>query len=83
MKINKFLSFFFLIITLFSCDCMQRVSGIVIDYETKSPIENVNISRETDFSSKLEKTNENGYFEYYCISGGIFNCPDLELFSSY
>lgn len=60
-----------------SCDCLQNVSGIVLDSETKKPIDSVfvkKISRDNG-----EYTDKNGYFELMYTDGGLFKCPPMKI----
>ena len=65
-------------INLFSsCDCVQNGSGIIVDEETKEPIQNVEIIEVgKDF---VQRSDENGYFKIRHISGGLFSCPDMTI----
>lgn len=71
------------ILVFISCDCLQQAKGIVLDRETKRPIEDVFIYKYKNDNSnsplKLSYTNEDGQFEYHSISGGFRHCPDLTL----
>ncbi len=61
---------------LYSCDCIQNVSGIVLDKTTKKPIDSAyiqNAIKNYDYSY----TDRNGYFELKSISGGFRKCPPM------
>ncbi|POS00623.1 hypothetical protein Q361_1401 [Flavobacterium croceum DSM 17960] len=63
-----------------SCDCLQNGSGIIVDEETKKPINNVEIKEVgKDF---IQHSDENGYFEIHHISGGLFSCSDITIIVS-
>lgn len=70
--------------TLASCDCVQHVSGIVVDSQTKKPLNNVSLGKleredTTNSYSRRIYSDKNGRFDYHGISGGFRKCPDLEL----
>jgi len=68
-----FIAFTFLI----SCDCHQVVKGIIIDSETKKPIEHVEVyNKNKRWNNTI--TDENGFFELTNISGG-FTCPPMKI----
>ena len=75
----KFLKLIFILISMIvlSCDCMQNVSGTILDSETKKPIDSVfvkKISRDNG-----EYTDKNGYFELMYTDGGLFKCPPMKI----
>ena len=58
--------------TLTSCDCLQRVTGTVVDQETGKPLQGVTV-----YSKKIEKTTTTdtaGNFSLFTLSHG-FCCP--------
>lgn len=62
---------------IYSCDCYQNVSGVVLDEKSKKPIDSVyvkKISREYG-----EYSNSLGEFELSYIDGGIFRCPPMKI----
>jgi len=66
--------------TLFACgDCMQRVSGTVIDKQTNQPVENVYIEEVKSFNDNNTYTDQKGNFELSRISGGLFSCPPMKV----
>jgi hypothetical protein len=71
------------LITLFSCDCYQSAEGVILDANSRLPLDNVQIVTSNDFergqTEHLETSNEKGQFSYSDISGGLFGCPDLVL----
>jgi hypothetical protein len=60
-----------------SCDCIQNVSGIILDAETNKPIDKVVIKKLGD--NNVYNSDENGFFEIRKISGGLFKCPDMKI----
>lgn len=67
----------FLCMIAFSCDCMQNVSGIILDSETKKPIDSVFVKKISRSSG--EYTDSNGYFELRYTDGGLFSCPPMKI----
>lgn len=67
-----------LIVTLLlivSCDGYQSICGLVIDSETKTPIEKAIIKTiNPKFKAYSDK---NGYFEFHNVTGFIFSDNDL------
>jgi len=78
MKIIKSLFIIFLLTTFQSCDCMQYVTGTVVDRETKKPITGVKVYK-LDKESDNHLTTEMGKFEIRSISGGLFRCPPMKI----
>ena len=79
-RVKLFCLFVLLFLTsmLYSCDCNQIVEGIVLDKDTKQPVDSVyiqNIQKHYDKSF----TNEKGHFVIRSISGGIGGCPTMKL----
>lgn len=58
-----------------SCDCMQNVTGTVLDAETSLPIEGAHVQKENKEYDK-DETDEKGEFTVESISGG-FRCPPM------
>jgi 5-hydroxyisourate hydrolase-like protein (transthyretin family) len=74
-------------ILLISCDCVQRATGVVLDKETKLPVQNVAIGKyvkedSANYYARREYTDKDGHFDYRSVSGGIMHCPDLRLYFS-
>jgi len=69
-----------IIISLFiqSCDCIQQVSGTVIDAETRLPITEATVNKHGNDSDNAT-TNGKGEFEISSISGGLFRCPPMKI----
>ncbi|MCB9019341.1 MAG: carboxypeptidase-like regulatory domain-containing protein [Chitinophagales bacterium] len=60
---------------LTSCDCNQRVSGIVIDKETGRPLQGVKVyNKDKEWSKTI--TDSTGHFELSNASGS-FRCPPM------
>jgi hypothetical protein len=69
MWINKILLGLIVIIAI-SCDCQIRVSGKVLDFDSKLPIDKVSISEDTtDLDNPYCITYKSGDFEFSHISG--------------
>ena len=84
---KRLVSLITIILILTSCDCLQGLTGVVLDKETKQPLADVGIGKyeKEDPSqpySRREYSDSTGNFDYSSISGGPFGCPDLELFFS-
>ena len=61
-------------------DCFQQAEGIVLDKNTKMPIDSVTIvSTNTPDNVKIFST-KTGQFKFNKTSGGITDCPDLTLY---
>jgi len=82
MKINIAFYCVFIIVSslLYSCDCNQNVSGIVLDKETNLPIEKATIQNLNGDYNVF--SSEKGEFKISAISGGIFNCPPMDVIVS-
>jgi hypothetical protein len=69
MGFNKILLGLIVIIAI-SCDCQIRVSGKVLDFDSKLPIDKVSISEDTtDLDNPYCITYKSGDFEFSHISG--------------
>ena len=74
-------------LTFASCDCVQQVTGIVLDRQTKEPIRNVSLGKYeredtgNSFSRRIY-SDDSGRFNYRSVSGGFRDCPDLVLYFS-
>lgn len=66
---------------LTSCDCYQRVSGIVIDKETGRPLQGVTVYNKNKEWSKTT-TDTTGHFELSNVSGG-FRCPPMTVIAEF
>lgn len=83
--IRKFTYLSIIILTVYSCDCLQHVQGYIVDSSTLKPIDSVVVSRFYIEPSDLRFTNNIytdslGHFEFKAISGGLFRCPKVELY---
>jgi len=63
---------------LTSCDCVQNVTGTVIDEQTDHSIQDAHVQIE---NKKYDQayTDEDGKFEIRSISSGLFGCPPLSI----
>jgi hypothetical protein len=64
---------------LTSCgDCYQIVTGTVLDTETKRPVEGITVYNKNKPINKTV-TDQEGKFELYNISGGLWKCPPMKV----
>ena len=80
----KIISFIIISLIFISCDCQYHISGIVVDAETKAPINNVTIGKtdSTDLDNPFNKktyTKSNGQYEILGIGG---SCKDITMYFS-
>jgi len=61
---------------LSSCDCLQIVSGVVVDNETGKPLQGVVVYDKYEPGNKTT-TDSSGYFLLQDIVGGCFRCPPM------
>ena len=66
--------------SLSSCDCLQNVSGTILDKDTKQPIDSVYVHKDT--KSYGEYSDKDGEFKLEAISGGLWDCPDMTVILS-
>lgn len=59
-----------------SCDCIQNVTGTVIDAQTDQPIQDAQVQKENNDIDQAN-TDKKGNFEIRSISGGLFGCPPM------
>ena len=71
------LSFIFFLFT--SCDCFQEVQGVVIDYESRSPIEGVMVNLIDKYALVSFYTDSIGSFKYFSMRASLFGCPKVHL----
>lgn len=77
--------FFILLFVLSSCvfDCIQNAEGVILDKNTKLPIDNVIISDENiqanSYVQNFKRSNKLGVFKFHRMAGG-YKCPDLALY---
>ena len=62
---------------LTSCDCLQNVTGTVLDKETKQPLDSVYAHKDTKDYGKY--TDKKGEFKLDAISGGLCGCPSMSV----
>lgn len=62
---------------LIACDCMQHVSGTVVDKETGQPIDSVYIDKRTKGNSTY--TDNKGSFTIVAITGGFCLCNPVKV----
>jgi len=77
MKILKISILIFTFAVLNSCDCLQHVQGVVIDSETRLPIDKVMIKENS--RDWVIHTDSLGNFEFTSVTGGLFGCPKISL----
>jgi 5-hydroxyisourate hydrolase-like protein (transthyretin family) len=82
---KNFIIYVLAVFTLTSCDCIQKASGIVLDRQTKKPIDSASIGKyeKEDTANSYSRriyTNKQGQFDYHSTSGGVRKCPDLVLY---
>lgn len=76
----KYILILFSLILFASCDGVQEVSGIIVDSETKKPLDKVTIKAlSKDFTYYSD---ENGYFEISGVTGFAFSDNDLAIIIS-
>jgi 5-hydroxyisourate hydrolase-like protein (transthyretin family) len=84
---RQFIIYILTALTLISCDCIQQATGIVLDSQTRKPIEHVSLGKyekvdsTNSYTSRIY-TDRQGYFDYQSTSGGLRKCPDLILYFS-
>lgn len=76
MKFIKICILVLVFVASTSCDCLQHVTGVVVDFETQLPIDNVKIIRDT---SRVVYSDSLGYFVFTSMTGGVFGCPKILL----
>lgn len=77
MKMLKVSIFLFIVAAFSSCDCLQHVQGVVIDSQTRLPIDKVVITENS--RDWVVYTDSLGYFEYTSMTVGLFGCPRVSL----
>jgi len=76
MNILKISILIFALSLLGSCRCYRQVNGVVIDYNTREPIDKVTIIDEID---RVIYTDSLGHFEYFSMYGKLFRCGKIKL----
>ncbi|MEI6815596.1 MAG: hypothetical protein WCL14_03215 [Bacteroidota bacterium] len=63
-------SILILVISLFSgCDASQMAKGVILDKDTKQPINNVAMGKYDYKGSSIEYSKENGEFDWFSVGG--------------
>ena len=75
IKPRSYISVLFLSL-LVGCDCMQKVSGRVLDSDTNLPIDHAQVSK-LNYNDHEELTDSVGNFTIRAISGGLCGCPPM------
>lgn len=79
---TKILALFIGTILLTSCDCYQRVTGIILDKESGKPLMGVTVYNKNKVWSKTT-TDSVGYFVLSNVSGGLFGCPPMTVIAEF
>ena len=67
------------LLLLISCgDCLQDVSGTILDKDTKQPVDSVYIYNAKNNAIHTLSDNT-GNFKLESISGGLFSCPPMKV----
>jgi len=75
---KKTLVISFCLIFLNSCDCIQLISGTIINDTTGEPIKGVKVYTANKSWNQIE-TDSIGNFKLSSISGGFFSCPPMKI----
>ena len=67
----------FIVAVSTSCDCLQRIQVVVVDSETRLPIDKVMVKESR--RDLIMYTDSLGHFEITSMTGGIFGCPKISL----
>lgn len=76
MSIIRRCIFLYVLAIFTSCDCLQHVQGVVIDFDTKSPISNVMVIKDIN---RVIYTDSLGNFNFTSVTGSLFRCPKVLL----
>jgi len=77
MKIIRVSVLVFIVVAFISCDCLRHVQGVVIDFETRLPIDKVMVKENgRDWAIHTDSL---GNFEFTSMTGGLFGCPKISL----
>ena len=82
MKFLKVTILVFIVVVFTSCDCLQHIQGVVVDSETRLPINKVMVKRvmeKEDSRNRAIYTDSLGNFEITSMTGGIFGCAKISL----
>jgi len=82
---QQYITIILITMSFTSCDCIQQATGIVLDRQSKQPIEKVSLGKyekedPNNSYSRRDFTDKNGLFNYSSTSGGLRECPDLVLY---
>ena len=77
-ELTKFTAILFGLISLYSCDCYQVVTGIVVDKETDTPLRGVAVYKKSNPDNKT-LTDSTGNFRLSSVFGGLFRCTPMEV----
>ena len=77
MKFLRVTILVFIVVAFTSCDCLQHIQGVVVDSETRLPINKV-MAKE-DSRNRAIYTDSLGNFEITSMTGGILGCPKISL----
>ncbi len=66
-------------ISLQSCDCVQQTYGVVVDEKSLQPLDSVVFNKAGQIPDELDRTQADGSFTMYAVSGGLWGCPPIEL----
>ncbi len=61
---------------LISCDCLQNVTGTIVDKRTNKPIDSAYVYKENRKNDN-SFSDKKGDFVVESISGGLFGCPPM------
>jgi hypothetical protein len=79
----RFSAVFMLFIFSYGCDCMQSADGIVLNRDTKTPVDGVMISSKEFLKNAItpgvEYSTTDGRFTFSKVDGGL-QCPNLTLY---
>jgi len=62
------------------CECVQSAEGLILDRDTRLPVENVLYYRD-EITYGVEYSDSTGKFNYNGgLAGGAFGCPNITLY---
>ena len=82
MKFLKVTILAFIVVAFTSCDCLQHIQGVVVDSETRLPINKVMVEivmAKEHSRNRPIYTDSLGNFEITSMTGGILGCPKISL----
>jgi hypothetical protein len=82
---KKLVLLLFTVTLIMSCECEQKAQGVVIDNETKLPLNKVLLSdepqpRNSKGSDPIFQTKADGMYNYSVLSEALSGCPDITLY---